>query len=458
MATPLQAFTAGAALCSTSLGTTFTILGTTGLLQTRIGTVLTSATMLDDVVGLVLVEVISHLGSSESTSKVLAVVRPIAVSFGLVIILLLCGRFIVKPGIKNGWQDATSSPFLRCLNHDHAAFISHTLVLFGFVAGATYAGTSGLFAAYIAGLSLSWCDSELSIASTVGRRPTSLEETIDASRRGRIMLSTSSNSMQRDERHEVATDDASLQSIGTEESFPTEQSSPPPGASRRTANPDQPTGLWIYDRYCSVVVERILKPFFFVRFVSSLSLRLFAKTRQASIGFSIPIRQLFGGDVIWRGLVYTILMLLGKLLTGLWMVRIAKRPGFLSDDLTLERQISPRSTRSNRSKRSNRSNQSPPVAVPRSLYPASVLGTAMITRGEIGFLIASLAESQGIFASTTSNERGGSSRIYLVVIWAITLCTIIGPITMGSIVRRVKKLQLRHEASGGPDPLGMWGV
>lgn len=82
----------------------------------------------------------------------------------------------------------------------------------------------------------------------------------------------------------------------------------------------------------------------------------------------------------------------------------------------------------------------------------------MITRGEIGFLIASLAESQGIFASTSSNERGGSSRIYLVVIWAITLCTIIGPITMGSIVRRVKKLQLRHEASGGPDPLGMWGV
>ncbi|MCJ1423374.1 hypothetical protein MMC29_001257 [Sticta canariensis] len=451
-ATPLQAFTAGAALCSTSLGTTFTILGTTGLLQTRIGTVLTSATMLDDVVALVLVEVISHLGSSESTSRVLAVVRPIAVSFGLVIILLLCGRFIVKPGIKNGWQDTTSSPFLRCLSHDHAAFISHTLVLFGFVAGATYAGTSGLFAAYLAGLSLSWCDLELSIASTVGGRPTSLEETNDASRRGSIMLSTSTNSMQRDERHEVATDVASLQSIGTKESFPTEQSSPPPGAGRRTSNPAQPTGLWIYDRYCSVVVERILKPFFFVRFVSSLILHPFAKTRQASIGFSIPIRQLFGGDVIWRGLVYTILMLWGKLLTGLWMVRIAKRPGFLSDDLTLERQISPRSTRS------NRSNQPPPVAVPRSLYPASVLGTAMITRGEIGFLIASLAESRGIFASTTSNERGGSSRIYLVVIWAITLCTIIGPITMGSIVRRVKKLQLRHEASGGPDPLGTWGV
>lgn len=147
-------------------------------------------------------------------------------------------------------------------------------------------------------------------------------------------------------------------------------------------------------------------------------------------------------------------MLLGKLLTGLWLVRIAKRPGFLSNDTTLERHISPQSTRSNRS---------PPVAVAvtRSLYPASVLGTAMVTRGEIGFLIASLAESQGTFtdsSSKSSNEHRGSSRIYLVVIWAITLCTIIGPITMGSLVRRVKKLQSRYESTGGPDPLGTWGV
>lgn len=144
-------------------------------------------------------------------------------------------------------------------------------------------------------------------------------------------------------------------------------------------------------------------------------------------------------------------MLFGKLLTGLWLVRIAKRPGFLSDDLTLERQISAQSTRSHRSL---------PIAVPRSLYPASLLGTAMVTRGEIGFLIASLAEGQGIFAdssSTSSSRSGESSRIYLVVIWAITLCTIIGPITMGSLVQRVKKLQSRHQTSGGPDPLGLWG-
>lgn len=445
MATPLQAFTAGAALCSTSLGTTFTILGTTGLIKTRLGTVLTSATMLDDVVGLVLVEVISNLGSSASSSSVLAVTRPIAVSFGLVVILLLCGRFIVRPGIRNGWQITTDSSFLRSVSHNHAAFISHTLILFGFVAGATYAGTSGLFAAYLAGLSLTWCDLELSIASTKGN---SLEETNHVGPGGRIIISPSSNIMFRDEGHHQATDDASLRNINTEGSSPIEQP-PSPSFDRSSSNPARPTGLWIYDRYYSVVVERILKPLFFVRSIVCLILNLLANTKQASIGFSIPIRQLFGGDIVWRGLVYTLLMLLGKLLTGLWLVRIAKRPGFLSNDTMLERQISSQSTRSNRP---------PTVEMPRSFYPASVLGTAMITRGEIGFLIASLAESQGTFASTSSNERGESSRIYLVVIWAITVCTIIGPITMGLLVRRMKNLQSRHEASGGPDPLGKWGV
>jgi Kef-type K+ transport system membrane component KefB len=50
-ATPLQAFAAGAALCSTSLGTTFTVMQTSGLNVTRMGVVLTSAAMMDDVVG-----------------------------------------------------------------------------------------------------------------------------------------------------------------------------------------------------------------------------------------------------------------------------------------------------------------------------------------------------------------------------------------------------------------------
>lgn len=41
---------------------------------------------------------------------------------------------------------------------------------------------------------------------------------------------------------------------------------------------------------------------------------------------------------------------------------------------------------------------------PLSLYPASILSSAMISRGEIGFLIASLAESKGTFNTQSGDE------------------------------------------------------
>ena len=81
----------------------------------------------------------------------------------------------------------------------------------------------------------------------------------------------------------------------------------------------------------------------------------------------------------------------------------------------------------------------------------------MMARGEIGFLIAALAESKGIFVfrDEISVEDGGS-RIYLVVTWAVVLCTVIGPVSVGLLVRRVKKLQRqRRELGGGEDPLGI---
>ena len=91
---------------------------------------------------------------------------------------------------------------------------------------------------------------------------------------------------------------------------------------------------------------------------------------------------------------------------------------------------------------------------PKSLYPPSILGLAMVARGEIGYLIASLAQSQDMFASGSSGEI---SEIYLVIIWAISICTLIGPICVGTLVKRVKKLQ-EMRGNSGSDPLGVWGI
>jgi Kef-type K+ transport system membrane component KefB len=162
--TPLKAFAAGAALSSTSLGTTFTVLSTSGLTTTRLGTVLTTAAMLDDVVGLTMVQVISDIGSSASSFSIVTVIRPVAVLVGLVIILSLACRFAVRPGTYwlNEMRKIHKEVALqRVLSHQQTPLVIHTSLLVAMVSGATYAGTSELFAAYLAGASISWWDSDV---------------------------------------------------------------------------------------------------------------------------------------------------------------------------------------------------------------------------------------------------------------------------------------------------------
>ena len=87
-----------------------------------------------------------------------------------------------------------------------------------------------------------------------------------------------------------------------------------------------------------------------------------------------------------------------------------------------------------------------------SLYPSAILGLAMVARGEIGFLISSLADSNGIFSAD------GGDQIFLIVTWAIVLCTFIGPVGVGLLVRRAKGLEKANEGTGGRVVLGVWGV
>lgn len=81
----------------------------------------------------------------------------------------------------------------------------------------------------------------------------------------------------------------------------------------------------------------------------------------------------------------------------------------------------------------------------------------MVARGEIGFLISAIAESNGIF-----DQEGGSDQLFLIVTWAILLCTIVGPLVVGLMARRVKRLDRRNEEStvtdgiGKEHPLGIW--
>src|SRR3569833_976662 len=82
----LQCFAAGAAMCSTSLGTSFAILRSSGLSSSRLGVVLSSAALMYVFVCLVFVQIISIFCPSSSSIPFSTVIRGVLVSlsFGIV--------------------------------------------------------------------------------------------------------------------------------------------------------------------------------------------------------------------------------------------------------------------------------------------------------------------------------------------------------------------------------------
>lgn len=467
-ATPLQAFSAGAALCSTSLGTTFTILSTSGLSSTRLGVVLTTAAMMDDVVGLVMVQVISNLGEDSFTP--ITVVRPIAVSIGLGIVILLTCRFVAKPvtlWFNSKVRAKQDGRVARTARNTYTPVVIHTIILLGLVTGATYAGTSNLFAAYLAGASISWWDSEFS------QRITPTNNAVSAGDRNGTCT----------ERINEAPPHLANPAV-----IKGPASAPNPTATLVLAST---SGAATFELFYGPILHRLFKPLFF-----------------ASIGFAIPLTKLFSGPVVWRGIVYTILMLFAKLATGLWLVRFSGPifPNFVLKSKIRDLSILGRAAKKKGEKRATNKGKetstsqagvmttgnlsiqlhdvtdgTPQTSAnanegrkraqrpktkhinrPLSLYPAAVLGTAMTARGEIGFLIASLAETTGVFSSDISREPSQPSEIYLIVTWAIVLCTIIGPLIVGTLVKRIRRLDRDLVANGGgrreEGPLGIWGV
>ena len=242
-ATPLQAFSAGAALSATSLGTTFTILSTTQLTTTRLGTVTTSAAMLDDVVGLVMVQIISNLGGIAASFSPVTVIRPVFVSLGFAVGLLLLCAFCLQPILKK--LIACKDKFPAFTSTTQFAFLAQTSVLVGIMASATYAGTSSLFAAYLAGVIVSWFDGLVAQSKIP---PFTSEPNVSH-------IGSGSSQEQTPTRR-------SARGVKDENTAESESRVPPilkPETSHST-----PTGEMIYEKYYKEPTNRILLPLFFV--------------------------------------------------------------------------------------------------------------------------------------------------------------------------------------------------
>jgi hypothetical protein len=499
-ATSIQAFAAGAALCSTSLGTTFTVLASSGLSSSRLGVVLTSAAMMDDVVGLVMVQVITNLGDGDGNISAITIVRPILVSMAFAVTIPLGCRLIVKPLTISLNRHRVRRPDAwptKILQYRQTAFILHTALLLGLVAGASYAGTSNLFAAYIAGASISWWDSEIphpprhldaageaSLQEKTGKAipiwgTQSDSEQVASHAENDISAHQESNSEQpTGPGSGINLHDAHLRAnsqiaaVDTDGIYTAPQRVPESATKSVWSGcgvNEETSGPAIYERYYQQAVGRVLQPLFF-----------------ASIGFSIPITRMFQSSIVWRGIVYTVLMSFGKVTCGLWLVRLSLAPtnalrtivrklkvpsvphvwgeshsgGNSSTRPVLDRIQPEQQNVPQESTQSISDPQTSTASKPFSIHPPLILACAMTARGEIGFLISAVAESTGVFSSA-ERSQDAESDIFLVVTWAIVLCTILGPLGVGLVVRRVKTLEERKnraQQGAGRDVLGVWGV
>lgn len=156
--------------------------------------------------------------------------------------------------------------------------------------------------------------------------------------------------------------------------------------------------------------------------------------------------DMFHGSIVWKGIVYSILMAVAK---GLVMLVIYYE--FFSNWLRIgKKPIIARMTRTIPLRLISKSQTEPPrVEVEAEQTPACpphaialLVGFAMIARGEIGFLIASLSQSSG---TLTLKKRDGPAAessgedIFLVIVWAVVLCTIAGPVGVGIVVRKLRQ-------------------
>ena len=154
---------------------------------------------------------------------------------------------------------------------------------------------------------------------------------------------------------------------------------------------------------------------------------------------------MFAGSIVWKGIVYSILMILAK-----GMVSTVLYFEYFTEKWKTQRPLIRRWRRKKPSQQDSvqiraNSHSDPTPNAELSTDPphsmALLVGLAMIARGEIGFLIASLSQSSGTLTlrrmDSMMTESAGQE-IFLVIVWAVVMCTIVGPLGVGIVVRRMR--------------------
>jgi Kef-type K+ transport system membrane component KefB len=132
----------GAALVATSVGITARVLADAGVLSTRVARVILGAAVLDDILGMIVLAVVSSLSEGRVNYLSLAIVTGEAVGFSLLVVFFgshVVGRF--RPAVAK----------LRARN---SAFALSVILCLGLSLASLYIGMAAIIGAFLAGLAL----------------------------------------------------------------------------------------------------------------------------------------------------------------------------------------------------------------------------------------------------------------------------------------------------------------
>jgi len=140
--TIVESIFVGAAMVATSVGITARVLADAGVLSTRLARVILGAAVIDDILGMIVLAVVSSLSAGHINYLSLAIVAGEAVGFSLLVIFFgsrVVGRF--QPAVAR----------LRARN---AAFALSVILCLGLSLASVYIGMAAIIGAFLAGLAL----------------------------------------------------------------------------------------------------------------------------------------------------------------------------------------------------------------------------------------------------------------------------------------------------------------
>jgi Kef-type K+ transport system membrane component KefB len=142
-APPMEALFVGAALVATSVGITARVLHKKGVLRERASQIILAAAVVDDVLGLLVLAVVSSMASGEVRLLEIALTAALAVAFVLIVVM---------------WGDKAMGHVVprvqRNLQSSEAEFSFSMILLFALAVLAVYVGIAAIVGAFFAGMAL----------------------------------------------------------------------------------------------------------------------------------------------------------------------------------------------------------------------------------------------------------------------------------------------------------------